>query len=250
MKKAMFSELLEETYEATKEQMESAGSIEELRMLHENAMNYYCKEMIPGFFSSGGEGNALRKMYADLEQHRYSRFVIESSVPVIDLNVAGHIYKEYLDGMCSFITETCGYCIDGELYAKESTTCEDKLQRAHENDGKFIESIFGGSNNSAQNENILESVKNIEFLVSFLDDLKTESATCGVVIDQVKKGIADHPDSQKLLTESTRMMVESVNDYVYHVIRSVFESYQDITNVLETKGKVAPQKKGKKTCIW
>lgn len=250
MKKAMFSELLEETFKTTNEKMKSAATIDELRTLYEDVMGFYCKDMIPGFFSSSGEGDSIRKMYADLEQYRYSRFVLESSVPVIDLNVAGDIYKEYLSGMCSFITETCGYCIDGELYTKESATCSEKLSRAQTNDGKFIDSIFGGSNNSTQNENILESVKNVEFLISFLDDLKTESTKCGVVIETVKKGIADHPESKELLTESTRMMVESMNNYAYHVISTVFNSYKDINTVLESKGKPIGSKRGKQSCIW
>ena len=171
-----------------------------------------------------------------MELFKYSSFVQESAIDTVDLHVANVAYQDYLTGMRTFITETCEYCVDEELYAKESKTCEEKLESAKKNDGLFIESIFGGSNNERHTETILEATKDIEALIDFMDTVKQESANCGVIIDQIKKGIADHSGSETLLMESAKMMAESFNNYVYHTISNVFTSYKNINDVLENKG--------------
>lgn len=230
-----FRERLQQIYEETKEKIEAADNVDTIGVVHESVMDYYCDTMIPQFFSSEGEGSNIKDMYAQLRQYRSYPFM-QTMVESVDLNVAGDAYKEYIQGMRSFITDTCDMCIDGEIYAKESASCEEKLNTAKANDGLFIASIFGGSNNERRPEPVLESVKNVEFLIDFLNFVRFESAECGIMIEKIKKGITDHPGGEGLLVETAKLMTESMNDYVYHVLDNVFQSYDNIHMVLEHKG--------------
>ena len=228
---------LKERHELTKENLDSALNIDVISNIYTETMNYYCKTLIPDFFSSRGEGKRIKDMYQNLDLYQYSTFVQESALELVDLNVASCAYQDYLHGMRTFIEETCGCCIDGEIYAKESAVCEEKLASARTNDGKFIESIFGGCNNEKHTENVLEAAKNVEFLIDFLSNIKEESTRCGITIDKIKTAINNGNQGESLLIESAKLMVESVNDYVYHAISEIFESYQSINEVLEHRKK-------------
>lgn len=232
-----YMELLKNKFEHVTSDMQKADSIDSLKEIFESAMNYYAHDLIPSFFSSReGEGAKIKKLYHTLQENYYNKAVTESVICDVDLNIAGSAYLEYLNGMCAFIGETCDSCIDGEKYAKESATIDEKMNKAKSHDGEFIESIFGGVNNQASTETILEATRNIEYLIDFMDTIKQGSYQCGCMIDRIKQGMEHHQEGTPLLMESARMMTESVNHYVYNTISTIFNSYNAIHNVLESKG--------------
>mgnify|MGYP006957396377 CR=1 FL=1 len=231
-----YVELLKTKFENVSKEMQKAESIDSLKEIFESAMGYYAHELIPSFFSSGeGEGAKIKDLYKSIQENYYSKVVTEGTICDVDLNIAGSAYLEYLNGMCTFIGETCDTCIDGEKYAKESAAIDEKMNKAKSHDGEFIESIFGGVNNQATTETILEATRNIEYLIDFMDTIKQDSYQCGCMIDRIKQGMEKHRESIPLLMESARMMTESVNHYVYNTINTIFDSYNAIHNVLESK---------------
>lgn len=233
-----YAKKLKDSYEQTKTQIGGASSIEDLEQAYTEAMDFYCNDLIPGFFSSRGEGRKIRDMYDNLETFRYARFIQESAVPTIDLNIASSAYRDYLGGMRTFIDEVCDCRITITESVSETVLeeCKGKLETAKANDGKFIESIFGGCNNESHEETVLEASKNVEYLIDFMENVKNDSAQCGVTIDKIKKGIKTKEDETFLL-EYGRLMVESMNDYCYHAISEIFQSYKSINDVLTTRGK-------------
>lgn len=233
-----YAEVLKNKFETADQGMKEVDSIDALKDVFESTMEYYSHTLIPSFFSTKeGEGSKIKDLYKTLKEKYYTKTVMESVVTNVDLNIAGTAYLDYLNGMCTFIRETCDSCIDGEKYAKESAVCEEKINSAKSHDGEFIESIFGGCNNQATTETILEATRNIEYLIDFMDTIKQDSYQCGCMIDRIKKGMQDHQESTPLLMESARMMTESVNHYVYNTIQTIFNSYNAIHNVLESDGR-------------
>ena len=227
--------VLKEKYENFSTQMEQATSVDELEAIHTESVAFYAKELIPSFFSSRGEGKHIKDMYRKLDERKNQKYIRESGIESVDLNMADAIYKDYLTGMQKFILETCDTCIDQETYMRESENCKSKLETARENDERFIESIFGGSNNRSQMESIVESTKNVEYLVDFIDYLNEESSRYGDVVSKVKGSIGTNASGTTLLTESVRLMTESFHNFVNHTITQIFDSYDRITALLDQK---------------
>lgn len=243
--------VLKEKYNNFKEQMEKAQTVDELESIYNESVSFYSKELIPAFFSSRGEGKHIKDMYQKLDERKHQKYIRESKIESVDLNMANGIYRDYLSGMQTFILETCDTCIDPSVYVKESENCRTKLSTAKENDGLFIESIFGGSNNRSHIESIVESTKNVEYLVDFIDYLKEESTNCGDVISKVKSSIAANESGCTLLTESVRLMTESMHNFVHHTIMQIFDSYDRITTMLDgNTGSTDSTQEVEKFKIW
>lgn len=227
-----YKEVLQEKFESTNKSIKDAASIDDLRQVFTESMDYYAHKLIPAFFTTkDGEGQKIKDMYKELREKAYNRVVVESAVDWVDLNIARTAYEDYLSGMCKFIEEACGYCIDEDSYQAESATCTEKMNVAKENDGSFIDSIFGGCNNNKQTGTLLESVGNIEYLIDFMDTIKQESIQCDEMLTKIKSSQPN--DSTGLLMESARMMTESMNHYVFNTVQNVFDTYNTIHNVLE-----------------
>ena len=231
-----YMDLLTEKTTEFQEKFQSAESIDQLESAFKESVAYYAQTLIPQFFSSRGEGRRIKDMYQKLDEDKNKKYVRESKLEMIDLNMADAIYSDYFTGMRQFILETCDTCIDPELYQRESATCMSKLQTAKENDGKFIQSIFGGTNNKSHIETIVESTKNVEYLVDFIDHLKEQSQRCDEIFEKVKNSANDTGSS--LMLESTRLMCESVNAFIHNTIGQIFDSYNRITGLLD--GDVVP----------
>ena len=82
----------------------------------------------------------------------------------------------------------------------------------------------------------MESTKNIEYLVDFIDHLKEQSQRCDEIFEKVKNSANDTGSS--LMLESTRLMCESVNSFIHNTIGQIFDSYNRITGLLD--GDVVP----------
>lgn len=241
-----YVKLLHETFESTTQNMKDAKSVEDLASIFKESMDFYSHKLIPSFFTtSEGEGRKIKDMYQQLREKVYSPVVTESQVSCIDLNIAGTAYADYLSGMCQFIEEACDTFIDAERYATESAVCEYKMNTAKQHDGEFIESIFGGCNNKKQTGTVLESVGNIEYLIDFMETIKQESIQCNEMLKKIQEATADHPSD--LLMETARMMTESINNYVYSTVNTVFDSYNTIHSVLEAGNKRPTPSKPRRT---
>ena len=125
----------------------------------------YIESFIPEFFSKDGEEKGIRKMYKDI------RVAMESSslnneVPCIDIHHGHCIYKEYLEGMSSFINDINALDEDTEL-----PEFEEKLTTARSNDSAFVKSLYGGSLNAVESASLADATSNIEFLVDFIPDI-------------------------------------------------------------------------------
>lgn len=183
----------------------------------------YIESFIPEFFSKDGEERGIRKMYKDI------RVAMESSslnneVPCIDIHHGHYIYKEYLEGMSSFINDINALDEDTEL-----PEFEEKLTTARSNDSAFVKSLYGGSLNAVESASLADATSNIEFLVDFIPDISKFKETC-----ESYHNYDTESESPKntLLKESTEMLYDSISDYCYNAIKNVVSTYESIQKVL------------------
>lgn len=187
----------------------------------------YIESIIPEFFSNAGEANSIKKMYHDIKVAMESP-LFNKKIPCIDINRGSHIYNEYVDGMIQFI---------GDIQAiNESASVgsyEDKFTSARDKDELFVNSLYGGNLNKAVETSINEATENIEFLIDFIPELKVMQEKCDKIYSE--SVMEDDSEKSKLVKESTDMLYESVANYCYQTVKSIFECYNDIQQSLDNK---------------
>lgn len=184
------------------------------------------RNLIPEFFSKNGESRGIRKMYENVKNPVYSECTIISP----DLNMSQNIYEEYVDGMVNFIR-------DLDRSVTENTGVEkfeEKLNTAKKNDKLFVESLFGGDNNSDIELTLEEAVQNLEILVDFIPKLDNIYNRC----TELKESVSDEND---LVKESLNMLYESIGNFCYNEVRSIMDTYYSINDIFISETVEIPQ---------
>lgn len=184
----------------------------------------FYESYIPEFFSSNGEAKGIKEMYQGIRQSLGT----EKSIICADVNQSAHIYREYMEGMISFIHD-----ISKSIFTEstdEMSVYEQKFEKAKQKDSIFIESLYDGKLNEKTEMVLSEAVANVEFLIDFIPELQTMKECC---IGLHKSLINANEDEKKsLLSESLNMLYESVDNYCYSTLMNIVNIYTDIRESL------------------
>ena len=197
-------------------------NIENLNMV----LDFY-ESCIPEFFYKGedGESENIKKIYNYIKENTDDKFVIET----VDINECGHVYTEYMDGMIKFINELK----DINQYDTENLSAyKSKFNIAKNNDSIFIESLFNGKIKETEEMTLTEAVKNVEYLIDFIPQIKSFKTTCELLQESVLERDCFKND---LIEYSVNMLFESVNNYCFNTLNTVFETYNNISNHVFSK---------------
>ncbi len=156
------------------------------------------KQEIVSFFSKNNNQNKIKEIYEKVKND--SNFA-KKEVMCEDLNISLNIYDEYLEGMTRFISE-CGSDED-----EINDEWKSKYQKAINKDTPFIESIFGGVNNSPSQTTVLESLGNLEILIDFIPKIDKY-----LMESNIYKNSPGFPLFEKSVVEFSKTMVEHVID--------------------------------------
>jgi hypothetical protein len=180
----------------------------------------FYESYIPEFFSSNGEAHGIKEMYNGIRQNLGS----EKSIICTDVNQSAHIYREYMEGMISFIRDVSESVFNES--ADELALYEQKFEKAKQKDSIFIESLYDGKLNEKTEMVLSEAVANVEFLIDFIPELKTMKECCTALHDSFMN--VNHNDKKTLLNESLNMLYESVDNYCYSTLMNIVNIYTDI----------------------
>jgi hypothetical protein len=167
-------------------------------------------------------------MYKRLKELDYIRNRV---IPCIDVDRAGHIYNEYFDGMVAFIKD---YISNPPSDSRALDMLKNQIHTATQADPMFIDSLFGGKKNEISDTELTDAVKNIEYLVDFLDYLKRMNHTVNDVCNACK-----HIPCETAL-EVVKLIVNSTCNFSNKVIENIMKIYEDINNSLDNKTAVKP----------
>lgn len=174
------------------------------------------REAIRDFFSTtNGEGAGIKALYTKADDIFNGTKQVSASVQ--DLNMALHLYMEFLDGMRGFI--------DNEIACAKNTdldidTESQKIAGMSDKDKQFIDSIFtdGGANRTVNIIPLREGLKNLEVLIDFLP-----------MIDKMKARINTINDSDtNISAQLTQFYGRSVVDFSGRMILAVIETYKTL----------------------
>lgn len=181
------------------------------------------KAMIPAFFSTHGEAAGIREIYKEIPKEPTTEWRM---IDVIDLSVAGNLYKEYLEGMEVFVGEIVKTHTDVDSFGYS-----EKLGKAIENNDRFIDSLFGGTNNPSAKESIRDAMANIEYLIDLKGYMERyESFITGAITSSSE----DSPqNTSELVKGALRLYCNSVSLYCEKVITTVFSTYVDIQDAID-----------------
>jgi hypothetical protein len=188
-------------------------------------LSVYTK-VIPEFFSYNNEALKIKALYKKLKELDYVRNRV---ITCIDVDRAGHLYMEYFTGMCTFIDKFINEaCAENP---ENLPLMEKQLQTAIQADPVFIDSLFGGKNNERCEEELTNAVKNVEYLVDFLNTLNDMRNAIATICD---KAI---PVSEKygFILHAVRLAANSACSASHKIICTILDTYNDINCSLDDK---------------
>lgn len=184
----------------------------------------YYESLIPKFFSKTGEEQGIRKMYEGVEEKS------ERTLTCVDVTRSIPIYDEYLEGMTQYIKDIkeSGFDEDANLETLQAT-----FESVKDKDSLFIDSLFGGATNKQEEMSVKEAAENIECLIEFIPHIQSMKQLC----ESVTEGVDKEPDGVKkeLLNKTISMMIESVANYSYSMVKTIFETYDNIMSTLDAE---------------
>lgn len=193
-----------------------------------NSEATYFESFIKDFFSQDKEKNQIREMYENIREDMLD--TDRKVINVVDVSKSTSMYKEYLEGMISFINDGINIIKEGKEDAIHKF--KDQLNKAENNDSIFIESIYGGNLNTAVESNLDDAVTNIECLIEFIDDNKSMINECTKIHDSIND---IRSDEKGLLLESADMLYESINNFSYNTLNNIFKTYCSINDALSSE---------------
>lgn len=202
---------------------QSTNSISEICKEVMKELDFY-SNIIPDFFSYKNEAVRIKELYKKLKVLDYTRNRVISCVNV---DCAGYLYNEYFTGMYSFIDN---FFKEVSSNGENIQLMEKQLQTAIQGDPLFIESLFGGKNNEPVEAELTTAIKNVEYLVDFLETLKKfKQMVCDVCnraneLSQYEHSIA-----------AVRLAVHSVCSFSNRVISAIMDIYEGIYASLEDR---------------
>ena len=179
--------------------------------------------VIPEFFSYNNEAVRIKMMYKRLKELDYARNKV---IPCVNIEAATRIYNEYFDGMINFAKD---YIQALSSSNNNLALMEKQLQTALQADSMFIDSLFGGKNNESTNEELTEAVKNVEFLVDFIDWLKSRKETINNLCNNCSSA------DRKACAPVIGLVASSVCRFSNRVISDILSIYEAINDSLDDK---------------
>ena len=194
--------------------IQSSNDISSLKSEIVSGINEY-KSFIPEFFSHTDNKNKIKDIYKKLKEISYSR---NKSISTLDVAYGSAIYREYYNGMVTFIESI----IDAskENNDKQLSEFDEKIKLASGADSAFVESLFGGKNNSFKEETLTDAIKNFEYMIDFI-----------TIIDKIIEGtnILFVNDVNNLtLLSALKLWSSSVNLFLYNTLSSIIDTYNCI----------------------
>lgn len=180
--------------------------------------------IIPEFFSYKNEAVRIKALYKKLKDLDYTRNKV---IPCIKVTCAGYLYKDYLDGMYTFLDKLFK---EASSNGENIQLMEKQLQTAIQGDPLFIDSLFGGKNNEVCQEELTDAIQNVEYLVDFLDYLKSISQMVG---DVCSRGAECSTYSHSI--DAIKLIANSVSMFSNKVLGTIMDTYCAIQNALDNK---------------
>ena len=194
-----------------------------------NDIEFY-ESFIPEFFSKNGEAKGIRVMYESIRENIGN----EKTIMCVDVHRSASIYREYMEGMVSFITEISNNMMTES--AHELNDYAEKLERARTKDSLFIDSLYNGKLNEHIDTVLSEAVMNVEFLIDFIPQLNLMKESCKNLYTTVNY-TAENKE-RTLIDSCMNMLFESVDNYCYSTVKNIVSTYKDIHEKLSETGTV------------
>jgi len=226
-------------YNEFKERLISIRASAEQVCISSNDIKTICQEslkeldcytnIIPDFFSYKNEAVKIKALYKKLKTLDYARNKV---ISCINVDCAGYLYSEYFDGMYQFLDK---FFKEVSSNSENIPLMEKQLQTALQGDPLFIDSLFGGKNNEPVEEELTSAIKNVEYLVDFLDKLKGMKQMVADVCNRAQE-LSTYEYSiaaVKLITTSTCIFsnrVISVIMDIYNAIQCSIDDKSTIAN--------------------
>lgn len=186
----------------------------------------YYSNIIPEFFSYNNEALKIKALYKKLKELDYTRNKV---ISCINVEQAGCLYTEYFTGMCAFINNYIN-----EACSDNSTNLqlmEKQLQTAIQADQIFIDSLFGGKNNEVCNEELTDAIKNVEYLVDFLNVLNSMRENLNTICCKAETVFTKYD----YIINAVRLIANSTCSISNRIICTIMDTYNDINNSLDDK---------------
>lgn len=180
--------------------------------------------IIPEFFSYTNEAVRIKALYKKLKELDYTRNRV---IPCIKVSCAGFLYKDYFDGMYKFLDNLFR---EASSNGENIQMMEKQLQTAIQGDPLFIESLFGGKNNEMCQEELTDAIQNVEYLVDFLDYLKSLTQMVG---DICNRGCECSEYSHTI--DAVKLAANSASIFCSKVLSTIMDTYYAIQNALDNK---------------
>lgn len=221
-------------YNTFKEKLVSIRSSSEQVYKTSNDIKTICQEalkeldcyinIIPDFFSYKNEAIKIKELYKKLKELDYARNKVISCV---NIDCAGYLYKEYFDGMYSFIDR---FFKEVSSNSENVSLMEKQLQTAIQGDPLFIDSLFGGKNNEPVEVELTTAIKNVEYLVDFLDLLKGMKQMVADVCNR-----ASELSTYEHCVTVVKLIVTSVCTFSNLTISGIMDIYDSIQCSIDNK---------------
>lgn len=171
-------------------------------------------QVIKDFFSTqDGEGAKIHHMY----QATKDLSKTYGKIKVFDADHAMYTYKEYYQGMLSFLDNNISLIGNSD----DSQQC-DKIKEIGEKDGLFIDSLFVGRNARELETSIYDGVSNLEVLIDFVTELRKAKDYMSETVDKITSlGHYDNIVAKELLI----FYCQSTIRFSTRLIKSIFDSY-------------------------
>lgn len=141
-----------------------------------------------------------------------------NKVNTIDVNKVIATYKEYNDGMITFIKKIM--LSNNEL----DDVVEDKIHKSIERDKDFIEQLF---DDTKSEYSINEAMMNIEYLVDLTKDIE-------VFVNNMNEFKLIKSDCEvKYLCE--KLYAKSTSKFIHKLLKSIFKTFDAIKNSISTR---------------
>lgn len=201
-----------ENHNKTIDEMESQNNSLTVLERTKEELSYF-KKYIFDFFSSNGSSKEIHEIYESV----LSRDHVWKTINTCDMNRSRDLYENYSNGMKKYLNEI----ISLESASDETTVAT--LEKARNGDELFVNSLFGGYNNSREETNICEAVKNIECLIDFIPSIDSFNES----VDEFIKSVSKKNDD-KLSLECSKLYSESVTNYCYNTIKNIINDFNSI----------------------
>lgn len=160
-------------------------------------------------------GATIKEIYEGIRNNDYEGKTIQD----IDVIKASEIYKEYEAGMLQFIDDIMNSDVN------QSDDNKQKLNDATNKNEEFVLSIFGGDRNPLADENVSDAMKNVEFLVDFINNIQDAFAKCNELVSKCISGENEIYDGCCVL------YMKSYSLYAKCVLANIFDSINKIQNL-------------------